>query len=159
MTKLCIACGVEFEKKRKDQNSCSNKCKRKVWKLLNKSYVLEKQREWFKRKRIENPERFRWFVKDRRHRMRVATDGASDRNFSSVFTLKDWENIKDRFSRKCAHCNKHETEVKLTVDHIIPISKGGKHSLDNVQPLCASCNSRKKDKLDFYPARNAGTVV
>lgn len=34
-----------------------------------------------------------------------------------------------------------------SLDHIIPLSKGGKHSYDNVQLLCLECNLRKSDKI------------
>jgi len=46
---------------------------------------------------------------------------------------------------KCEKC--HTTE-KLTIDHIIPISKGGTNDLSNLQLLCRSCNSRKRDKIE-----------
>jgi len=54
--------------------------------------------------------------------------------------------------KKCLKCG---SESKLTIDHIIPISKGGENRLFNLQCLCKSCNSIKKDNFkDFrYGAR------
>lgn len=43
----------------------------------------------------------------------------------------------------CAKCGRTE---RLTVDHIVPLAKGGENDLDNMQILCKSCNSRKRDR-------------
>lgn len=47
-----------------------------------------------------------------------------------------WE--RDNFT--CKHCGSRKN---LTVDHIVPESKGGKMTMENAQTLCKSCNSRK----------------
>lgn len=60
---------------------------------------------------------------------------------------QEWEKIKEENDYSCASCEKSEPEVQLTLDHIIPTSKGGTNELDNIQPLCKSCNSSKKDKV------------
>lgn len=66
------------------------------------------------------------------------------------FTLKDWEEIKERYGFMCPACSREEPEIKLTIDHIIPLSKGGLHDKSNIQPLCKNCNSSKNVKLISY---------
>ena len=48
---------------------------------------------------------------------------------------------------KCKVCGASASDgAKLEVDHIIPISKGGKSVMDNLQTLYKSCNRGKRDK-------------
>lgn len=62
-------------------------------------------------------------------------------------TLGDWENLKAQYDWTCPHCYKVEPKIVLTEDHIIPVSKGGSNNIENIQPLCKSCNSRKSNKI------------
>ncbi|MBQ8472176.1 MAG: HNH endonuclease [Bacilli bacterium] len=53
---------------------------------------------------------------------------------------------RDNF--KCCVCGYGSLDnVKLHVDHIIPVSRGGKTKLDNLQTLCNRCNLGKSDKV------------
>jgi len=52
-----------------------------------------------------------------------------------------------RLYPRCLCCG---TEDNLSIDHIIPLSKGGSNHLDNLQVLCRSCNSSKKTQVTDY---------
>ncbi len=57
----------------------------------------------------------------------------------------EWAATLALYGHRCAYCRKGE--VKLTIDHVLPLSKGGTHTPDNVVPACGSCNSAKGDRL------------
>jgi len=46
----------------------------------------------------------------------------------------------------CAYCGAHCNESDLTVEHIIPVSRGGRHEWTNVVTACRSCNTRKGNR-------------
>jgi len=47
----------------------------------------------------------------------------------------------------CSYCDAPITAKTSIGDHVIPLSKGGDHMMDNLVPACLSCNSSKCDKL------------
>lgn len=44
----------------------------------------------------------------------------------------------------CHWCGNHFAPEDLTMDHIVPIFRGGKSSRNNVVPCCKECNNKKK---------------
>jgi 5-methylcytosine-specific restriction endonuclease McrA len=46
----------------------------------------------------------------------------------------------------CAYCGNHYAEADLTVEHIVPVSRGGQHTWTNVVTACRSCNTRKGNR-------------
>lgn len=58
------------------------------------------------------------------------------------------QKIKVRDNYTCQICGKYmPDEVGLQIDHIVPVSKGGKTVESNLQVLCSKCNARKGDKI------------
>ncbi len=46
----------------------------------------------------------------------------------------------------CYHCEKKFSPAELTMDHLIPMSRGGKSSKKNIVVACKQCNSLKKNR-------------
>ncbi len=65
-------------------------------------------------------------------------------------TWGEWQTLKIQYNYTCPSCGKHEPEIRLTQDHIIPLSRGGSDNIENIQPLCQSCNFRKHTKIIKY---------
>lgn len=66
------------------------------------------------------------------------------------FTISEWNNLKAQYNWTCPRCHKSEPDIKLTIDHIIPVVKGGSNNIENIQPLCGSCNSIKGTKIVVF---------
>ena len=56
-------------------------------------------------------------------------------------------NIIFRDDFECQYCGKSGTVKDLTIDHVIPVSRGGKNTWENVVAACGPCNSKKGNKL------------
>jgi len=55
------------------------------------------------------------------------------------------KNILIRDENRCQYCAKRFREAHLTVDHVVPKSKGGTSSWNNVVAACKACNQKKRD--------------
>jgi 5-methylcytosine-specific restriction endonuclease McrA len=64
-----------------------------------------------------------------------------------MHTYQEWETLKAQYNWTCPWCGKSEPKIKLTEDHIIPLSRGGSNNIENIQPLCKSCNCKKSTKI------------
>lgn len=73
-----------------------------------------------------------------------------------IFTPEERQQILKNTYGICACCGKKLTNKTLRVEHIIPLSRGGKNEMANLTALCESCNTLKDNKIympyDFYSA-------
>lgn len=70
------------------------------------------------------------------------------KNQRKLVTAELRRKIMRRDNYTCQICGKHmPDEVGLHIDHIIPISKGGKSVESNLRVLCSKCNGSKSDKI------------
>lgn len=89
--------------------------------------------------RRANPEKQRFMEKRRRARLQ---------NAPGSHTFEQWQRLLFEHGHMCPYCQRHEPEIQLTQDHIIPLSRGGSDDISNIQPLCVSCNASKGAKDD-----------
>jgi 5-methylcytosine-specific restriction endonuclease McrA len=94
----------------------------------------EKNRRW----RLTSPEKAMAAVENRR---------AKRLKMGGRVTEKEWKDLCEKYGYKCLCCKR--TDVLLTMDHIIPLDPGP-HTIDNIQPLCGSCNTRKGRRTIDY---------
>jgi len=103
---------------------------------------LEKSRSRVRRWKSFNPAA----VSAQRYRRRV-----NMKNAVTDLTNDQWQTIKAAYRNRCAYCGRKRP---LTMDHVIPVSKGGAHTAANIVPACQSCNSSKSTRpplVEYQP--------
>lgn len=113
-------------------------------KLYHRQYAKnhsDKIAHYGRKYRAKHPEKIRLYKRlyMAKRRRKLTIEGR--------ITVQQWRQILMFYGRACAHCNKLESEVPLTIDHYIPLAKGGKNVWQNVWPLCLDCNMKKSAKL------------
>lgn len=94
-------------------------------------------REW-RRKNLEKKKAYR-----RAYRARKKGAGLSH-------TAAEWEAVKQAYNYTCLRCGRSEPDIKLTPDHVRPVSRGGSDAISNIQPLCMGCNGWKNARTIDY---------
>jgi len=74
---------------------------------------------------------------------------------AKLLTLNDWRDALIFFGNSCAYCGHVPTKRKerLTKDHVVPVTAGGRTIRKNVVPACSKCNCSKSNQplKKWYP--------
>lgn len=98
-----------------------------------------------------NPEKYKkqakQYLKDNPEKMRAVRRRRKGqlKSVAFRFTEQDWIGLLRQYRNCCAYCG--ERSDSLQREHIIPLSRGGRHSVGNIVPACQACNYRKHTKL------------
>ena len=118
----------------------------RAWRTTSSEESKAKRRAWYAIHRESEAARAARYNKTHReicnanhHRRR-----AREREAPSTATAEQAKAIKAVYRGKCAYCGCRP--VKLTIDHVISLAKGGTHTPENLVPACGSCNSKKGDR-------------
>lgn len=69
--------------------------------------------------------------------------------------------LNEDFSLQCVYCGdglcRDKENKNFTVDHIVPLSKGGSNHLNNMAPCCLECNQDKKHHI--WPLIFQGVLI
>lgn len=131
---------------------------RSVWRKANPELHREEQRKHYAKHKGRVKDRIYSFRKEhpykevvhrQRRRTRLTQAGGS-------FTEQEWFTLCFACGFKCLRCGE---ELPLTVDHVVPVSKGGTSYLHNIQPLCLACNLKKKAKTVDYRDEISTTIL
>lgn len=133
-----------------------------AWRLKNPERYLEHQARY----RAKNKERrnfqSREWNKSNPVKVRKACSEWSKRNRDqcnaryhkrrAILKLVTFEDCRKKISllsreKFCRWCCTPLSDSNRTIDHIIPLARGGNHIPDNLAASCARCNSSRKDKL------------
>jgi 5-methylcytosine-specific restriction endonuclease McrA len=71
-------------------------------------------------------------------------------NATGSFTRKEFMALCESQEWRCLCCGR--SDVGLTADHIVPLSRGGTNDIGNIQGLCGFCNGRKFTEIIDYRA-------
>lgn len=159
---MCKPCMREYAKKWRAEHKESELARYERYRKENAEKVRAAARERMRKKRAENAaqvaEYERQYRKDNPEKVaqwhakkRAARYGAKA---GDTVTAKEWRDIKRRYSNHCVYCLK--PFARLQMDHVVALSKGGRHIAYNIVPACAPCNNSKhaNDAVDWVQKKH-----
>lgn len=162
LIKTCISCKKEFKvynnDSRKDAKFCTIRCRSDHYSgeqhpgFIHGEEPSKEQMRAYRRKYYENNRELCY--------QRAFIQKAKRREIEPGHTFEQWIELLKQHDNRCFYCKvkmtKKDGARQRTRDHIVPLSKGGTDSIDNIVPACKSCNSSKgtKTQSEFMDVTN-----
>jgi 5-methylcytosine-specific restriction endonuclease McrA len=145
LSNWCKNCFSNYRKEFKKNNPDASK---KQY-IKYKEKTITRVHDWYQNNRQRAIDKVtKWRLNNKEKRCIESSNRRASIKSSGKITLHEWNSVKEFYGNKCLCCGM--SDVKLTIDHIKPISLGGAHNINNIQPLCGSCNSHKHTKETDY---------
>ena len=134
----CQRCGATFKPKQSASVFCSRLCSRRATYARYRKQRVAAAVAWGR----ANPE-LRAAIAAQYKAARRAWEQL---NPGSVgVASREWRRLVRRYRHSCAYCGGNQGGIHM--DHVIPLSRGGRHAIGNVLPACQACNLSKGAKL------------
>lgn len=146
----CRSCRAEQNKALREIRKEQNSAYRKAWEEEHK----EARQAYFREYKEKFPEKLKAAKSKWKSSNKDAVNASTHKRRSLLkesaenYTAEEWQNLCKDYEYACLACGC--SDLCLTVDHVVPISKFGSNSIDNIQPLCQPCNSRKNNQTIDY---------
>lgn len=116
--------------------------------MRHPAHRAEVARNWYQRNRELALESSRAWSKTNRHRKALYQRAPDKQLDQSQWAREDFARARRILDGACAYCGSTES---LTLDHVVPLARGGSHAIENLVAACRTCNSRKgaRDELEF----------
>jgi len=128
--------------KKRRANKEANRVRIAAWRAANVERASALRRRYYVAHAVQELEIKRRWVSQNRERNRAgararrATYRAKQAEAGGGFTSTEFLMLCLRYDNRCLSCQR--TGIKLTADHVIPVSQGGTSNIANIQPLCLS---------------------
>ena len=116
------------------------------WQKANNEVHNQNTRKYYSRHKVEIKRR----SQSRVHKNRYKRYSWRERDYPDHFTWNQWVAQCTQYGNHCLRCRQGGSPDTLTPDHILPLAKGGDNNIDNIQPLCLSCNRIKHIRYRDY---------
>ena len=124
---------IALHPERREKKNARSRIQRREAYHADVEQARSKNKELMRQWRRKNPELSRAYSAVCRARKRFPID-------APFFTADEWIALCRKYNYQCVCCRR---ELGLSPDHVVPVTKGGTNTIDNIQPLCVYCNMGK----------------